>query len=66
MNVFLIHASDDDFSRELPSQLNRSPRGPQRVKLMAFPPLGIQTLAPVFHQHGPRLHYLPRPIQPAY
>ena len=52
MNVFLIHAGDDDFSRELPSKLDRSPRGPQRVKLMAFPPLGIQTLAPVLRQHG--------------
>jgi anaerobic magnesium-protoporphyrin IX monomethyl ester cyclase len=52
MNVFLIHTGDDDFSRELPSKLDRSPRGPQRVKLMAFPPLGIQTLAPVLRQHG--------------
>src|SRR5512137_1010512 len=52
MNVFLIHAGDDDFSRELPSKLDRSPHAPQRVKLMAFPPLGIQTLAPVLRQHG--------------
>jgi anaerobic magnesium-protoporphyrin IX monomethyl ester cyclase len=52
MNVFLIHAGDDDFSRELPGKLDRSPRGPQRVKLMAFPPPGIQTLAPVLRQHG--------------
>src|SRR5512136_812232 len=52
MNVFLIHTGDDDFSRELPSKLDRSPRGPQRVKVMALPPLGIQTLAPVLRQHG--------------
>jgi anaerobic magnesium-protoporphyrin IX monomethyl ester cyclase len=52
MNVFLIHAGDDDFSRELPRKLARSPSGPHRVKLMAFPPLGIQTLAPVLRQHG--------------
>ncbi len=52
MNVFLIHAGDANFSQELPSRLARSPRGPQRVKLMAFPPLGIQTLAPVLRGHG--------------
>jgi anaerobic magnesium-protoporphyrin IX monomethyl ester cyclase len=52
MNVFLIHAGDDDFSRELPSKLKRPSHGPQRVQLMAFPPLGIQTLAPVLRQHG--------------
>ncbi len=52
MHVFLIHAGDADFSRELPGKLDRSPPGPQRVKLMAFPPLGIQTLAPVLRRHG--------------
>ena len=52
MNVFLIHAGDDNFSRELPSKLARASGGPRRVQLMAFPPLGIQTLAPVLRQHG--------------
>ncbi len=52
MNVFLIHVGDDDFSRVLPKELDRSPGDARRVKIMAFPPLGIQTLAPVLRQHG--------------
>ena len=49
MNAFLIAVGDDDFSRVLPAELHRP--GPEtdkvNVKVMAFPPLGIQTLAPV-------------------
>ena len=52
MNVFLIHVGDDDFSRVLPKELDRSPHDPARVKVMAFPPLGIQTLAPVLRGAG--------------
>ncbi len=52
MNVFLIHVGDDDFSRVLPKELDRSPRDPARVKVMAFPPLGIQTLAPILRRQG--------------
>jgi anaerobic magnesium-protoporphyrin IX monomethyl ester cyclase len=52
MNIFLIHAGDDDFSRVLPKELDRTPHDPNRVKVMAFPPLGIQTLAPILRQHG--------------
>ena len=52
MNIFLVHVGDDDFSRVLPKALDRSPSDSQRVKIMAFPPLGIQTLAPVLRQHG--------------
>ena len=52
MNVFLVHVGDDDFSRVLPKALDKSPSDSKRVKIMAFPPLGIQTLAPVLRQHG--------------
>src|SRR5512139_3591081 len=52
MNVFLINVGDDNFSRVLPKELDRSPHDPKRVKVMAFPPLGIQTLAPILRQHG--------------
>ena len=57
MNVFLIHVGDDDFSRLLPKELDRSAHDPTRVKVMAFPPLGIQTLAPVLRRagHGVRM-----------
>ncbi|MEI8313442.1 MAG: radical SAM protein, partial [Verrucomicrobiota bacterium] len=52
MNVFLVHVGDDDFSRVLPKALDKSPSDSKRIKIMAFPPLGIQTLAPVLRQHG--------------
>lgn len=52
MTVFLINVGDDNFSRVLPRELDRSPREGGRAKIMAFPPLGIQTLAPVLRQHG--------------
>ncbi len=52
MTVFLIHVGDDNFSRVLPRELDRSPGEGGRVKIMAFPPLGIQTLAPVLRQRG--------------
>jgi radical SAM superfamily enzyme YgiQ (UPF0313 family) len=52
MNVFLVNVSDSDFSRVLPRALDRAPAERGRVKIMAFPPLGIQTLAPVLRQHG--------------
>lgn len=51
MKTFLVHVGDDDFSRVLPADLERSPAN-GRVKIMAFPPLGIQTLAPVLRQAG--------------
>ena len=52
MTVFLINVGDDDFSRLLPKAVDHSPQDPNRVKIMAFPPLGIQTLAPVLRLHG--------------
>ena len=52
MHVFLVFVGDDDFSRVLPAALNRSKSDDGRIKVMAFPPLGIQTLAPVLRQRG--------------
>src|SRR5512136_2058940 len=52
MNTFLVHVGDDNFCRVLPEELDRSKSDDGRVKVMAFPPLGIQTLAPVLRQRG--------------
>jgi anaerobic magnesium-protoporphyrin IX monomethyl ester cyclase len=52
MNSFLVHVGDDNFCRVLPEELDRSKSDNGRVKVMAFPPLGIQTLAPVLRQRG--------------
>ena len=52
MNAFLVHVRDDNFCRVLPKELDRSKSDNGRVKVMAFPPLGIQTLAPVVRQRG--------------
>ncbi len=62
MKVFLIYVRDEDFYRLLPPELagSRSGNGRSgngrfgdgRVQVMAFPPIGIETLAPVVRQHG--------------
>jgi radical SAM superfamily enzyme YgiQ (UPF0313 family) len=52
MKVFLIYVRDKDYFRMLPEELGGNPTGEGRVKVMAFPPLGIETLAPVLRQHG--------------
>ena len=52
MNIFLIYVRDEDYYRLLPQELGGSKPGDKRVKVMAFPPLGIETLAPVVRQHG--------------
>ena len=41
-----------DFCQQ---ELGGSKPGDKRVKVMAFPPLGIETLAPVVRQHGHRV-----------
>lgn len=53
--VFLIHVGDDNFSRVLPAELDSTGTPEGRVKVMAFPPLGIQTLAPVLRERGHRV-----------
>ncbi|MBI4832283.1 MAG: B12-binding domain-containing radical SAM protein, partial [Candidatus Lindowbacteria bacterium] len=55
MNVFMVYVRDDDFYRLLPEKLRRLMPDDGRVKLMAFPPLGIQTLAPGVRQRGHRV-----------
>jgi anaerobic magnesium-protoporphyrin IX monomethyl ester cyclase len=50
--AFLINVGDDNFCRVLPKELDRSESVNGRVKVMAFPPLGIQTLAPILRQGG--------------
>src|SRR5690242_6754979 len=52
MKVFLIYVRDEDFYRLLPPELGGSRFSEGRVQVMAFPPLGIETLAPVIRQHG--------------
>jgi len=52
MNVFLVHVGDDNFYRLLPEELDRSKSKSARPRVMGFPPLGIQTLAPVLRKRG--------------
>jgi len=51
LKVFLIYIRDEDFYHVLPENLNRSKQS-GKFNVMAFPPLGIQTLAPILRQHG--------------
>src|SRR6185369_16938502 len=43
---------DEDFYRLLPPELGDSRFSAGRVQVMAFPPIGIETLAPIIRQHG--------------
>ena len=52
MKIFLIYVRDEDYYQLLPEELGGSKPGDKRVKVMAFPPLGIETLAPVVRQRG--------------
>jgi anaerobic magnesium-protoporphyrin IX monomethyl ester cyclase len=52
MMTFLVNVADENFCRMLPEALTGSQPGNGRVKVMGFPPLGIQTLAPVLRQRG--------------
>jgi radical SAM superfamily enzyme YgiQ (UPF0313 family) len=51
LKVFLIYIRDEDYFNILPEKLRRSRNG-DHTEIMAFPPLGIQTLAPVIRNHG--------------
>jgi len=55
MNVFLIYVRDENFYQLLREELGGSKPGDERVKVMAFPPIGIETLAPVVRQYGHRV-----------
>ena len=52
MKVFLVFVNDENFYRLLPEDMGGSKPGDPRVKVMGFPPLGIETLAPVLRKHG--------------
>ncbi len=52
MKIFLIYVRDEDFYQLLPPELGGTPSDDGRVKVMAFPPIGIETLAPVVREHG--------------
>ncbi len=52
MKVFLIYVRDEDFYQLLPPELVDSRFDENRVQVMAFPPIGIETLAPVMREHG--------------
>lgn len=52
MKIFLIYIRDEDFYRLLPPELGDSRFSKDRVQVMAFPPIGIETLAPIIRQHG--------------
>ena len=55
MHVFMVYVRDENFSNLLPEELNNSRSDDRRIKVIAFPPLGIQTLAPVLRLHGHRV-----------
>ncbi|MFA4901363.1 MAG: radical SAM protein [Desulfobaccales bacterium] len=52
MHVFMAYVRDNNFCQVLPQKPPGSPSDDKRLQVMAFPPLGIQTLAPVLRQHG--------------
>lgn len=62
MKVFLIYARDADYATVLPPAAGERRNGQNgngrtaasvdRIRAMAFPPLGIQTLAPVLREAG--------------
>lgn len=52
MKVFLVFVNDENFYRLLPQDMGGSKPGDARVKVMGFPPLAIETLAPILRQHG--------------
>ena len=52
MNVWLIYVRDDNFFRLAPERSTANGSGLSPIRVMAFPPLGIQTLAPVLRDRG--------------
>ena len=50
MKIFLIYVRDEDYYQLLSDKYAGKNDG--KIRVMAFPPLGIQTLAPVLRQHG--------------
>src|SRR5512138_1736202 len=54
MNVFLAYVRDEAYFHLLP-EARGDAASDGRVRVMAFPPLGIQTLAPVLRAQGHRV-----------
>ena len=52
MNIFLIYVRDEDYYQLLDPEKGGSKFGKDRIQVMSFPPLGIETLAPVVREHG--------------
>ncbi len=52
MNIFMIFIRDETYYKLLPEKLNRLIGESKRVRVMALPPLGIQTLAPIVRRQG--------------
>ena len=52
MRVFLIYVRDENYYHPPPERLARRRPDNGQLAVMAFPPLGIQTLAPVLRQAG--------------
>ena len=52
MNIFMIFVRDEVYYSLLPEKLNRLMGESKRIRVMALPPLGIQTLAPIVRQQG--------------
>ncbi len=50
MNVFLAYVRDEAYFHLLPESRGAATNG--RIRVMAFPPLGIETLAPVLRKEG--------------
>lgn len=50
MNIFLVCVRDENYYHLLPDKFARKDDG--KIRVMAFPPLGIQTLAPILRLHG--------------
>lgn len=51
MHVFLVYVRDEAYFHLLPAHVGEGEKD-ARVRVMAFPPLGIQTLAPVLRRAG--------------
>ena len=52
MKVFLVYVRDEDFYNTLPQGRTDDSHSNGNIRVMAFPPLGIQTLAPVIRKYG--------------
>ena len=55
MNIFMIYIRDENFYQLLPEKFTKQMPDNGRVKVMAMPPLGIQTLASIVRQAGHRV-----------